>query len=150
MAFRFPNLFNSKGEYLPNPTEVKLPINVRRPETLAEQVARLVRNEDFRKAVEKRGFESFEDADDFDVEDDPLDPLTPYEQFYDLAAVQAVDKGIVEPPTSKAHTDAKEKTQAYFKRKYKKDATPPAEDNKKLSAGKKTGETPEDDSSTLT
>lgn len=62
-------------------TPVSLPTGFRKPETLQEQVARLVRNQVSREA-EEAGYESFDEADDFDVEDE-FDPSTPFETVFD-------------------------------------------------------------------
>lgn len=150
MAFRFLKLFNSKGEYLPDSRPISLPVGIGRPPTLAEQVARLVRSEDFRKAAEAQGFETFEEADDFDVDDDPRDPLTPYEEHFEIAAVRAVDHGVVNPPTTQEHYEARDKNKAYFKRKDKKAATPPAEEAKNASEAKKEASASDTKTSTLT
>ncbi|MEM2002482.1 MAG: hypothetical protein QXT77_07555, partial [Candidatus Methanomethylicaceae archaeon] len=64
-----------------DPTPVVVPAGFKRPETLAEQVQRLVRTHISRQA-EEAGFETFEDAEDFDVDDD-FDPSTPYEEIFD-------------------------------------------------------------------
>lgn len=67
----------------PDPKPMALPSGFRRPETLAEQVRRLVRSDRFAQHADQQGFETFEEADDFDVEDDPPDPSTPFEPFFD-------------------------------------------------------------------
>lgn len=87
-----------KGRENPDPTPIALPIGVRRPPTLQEQIARLVRDETFRAALERHELESLEEADDFDIDDDTFDPTTPYETDFDMAAVQAADKGVVQQP----------------------------------------------------
>lgn len=69
----------------PDPTPVAIPSGFKRPETLAETVARLVRSDRFRREAEAAGFETFEEADDFDIDDDPPDPATPFEPFFDPA-----------------------------------------------------------------
>ena len=61
---------------------MEIPAGFRRPETLAEQVQRLVRNSISREA-EERGFETFEESEDFEIDDDPVDPSTPYETVFD-------------------------------------------------------------------
>lgn len=65
-----------------DPTPLRLPLGFKRPETLAEQVQRLVRTHISRTA-EDQGFESFEESEDFDVDDDLGDPTTPYEVVFD-------------------------------------------------------------------
>lgn len=71
------------GHEVPDPTPMALPSGFRRPETLAEQVKRLVRTTLSQQAAEA-GHESFEESEDFDVDDD-FDPQTPYEVFFDPA-----------------------------------------------------------------
>lgn len=70
------------GHEIPDPTPLSLPAGFKRPETLAEQVQRLVRTHISREAAEA-GFETFEEAEDFDLPDDPDDPNTPYEEYFD-------------------------------------------------------------------
>lgn len=76
------------GHEVPDPTPLVLPSGFRRPETLAEQVARLVRGAMSRRA-EEEGFETFEDSEDFDVDDD-FDPRTPFEEVFDPMLGRAV------------------------------------------------------------
>lgn len=96
-----------------------LPIGTQRPPTLAEQVARLVRNERFNAAVAAQGYETFEEADDFDVEDDfdLADPSTPYEQDFDVAALRAVDQGLVLPPDEQTGREAQERIMKHPRKK---------------------------------
>lgn len=65
-----------------DPHPLAIPAGFNRPETLAEQVQRLVRGSISREA-EEAGMETFEEANDFDIPDDPVDPQTPYEEQYD-------------------------------------------------------------------
>lgn len=69
------------GFEVPDPMPAAAPAGFKRPETLAEQVQRLVRGAISRQA-EAQGVETFEEADDFDVGDD-FDPTTPYETMFD-------------------------------------------------------------------
>jgi len=94
-----PRLDNNGHEILSD-KPMAIPVGFRRPPTLAEQVARLVRTERFKESLEHEDLETFEEADDFDIPDDPLDPTTPYEADYDHAAISAMDKGIVSAPTA--------------------------------------------------
>ena len=59
-----------------------IPAGFKIPETLAEQVQRLVRSSTIQHEAAQAGFETFEEADDFDVGDD-FDPSTPYELTFD-------------------------------------------------------------------
>ncbi|WNK13476.1 MAG: hypothetical protein [Microvirus sp.] len=70
------------GWEIPDPNPMALPVGFKRPETLAEQVARLVRSERWKHDMEKAGLETFEESEDFDVGED-FDPSTPYETFFD-------------------------------------------------------------------
>lgn len=71
------------GREIPDPEPLTLPSGFRRPETLQEQVRRLVRTQLSMQAAES-GAETFEESEDFDVDDD-FDPNTPYEVFFDPA-----------------------------------------------------------------
>lgn len=73
---------DERGWEVPDPTPVALPAGFKRPETLAEQVQRLVRTSISREA-ELSGQETFEEAEDFEVDDDADDYNTPYETFFD-------------------------------------------------------------------
>lgn len=72
---------DENGHEVPDQEPVHIPAGFRRPESLAEQVQRLVRGAISRQA-ELAGHESFEEAEDFDV-DDESEPTTPYETFFD-------------------------------------------------------------------
>lgn len=73
---------NSAGHELLDPKPVAIPAGFKRPETLAEQVRRLVQTSVSQWAVDN-GEESFEESEDFDIPDDPTDRATPYETFFD-------------------------------------------------------------------
>lgn len=64
----------------PTPTAVHL--NFDHPPSLAEQVARLVRSERFKAAMDSADMETFEEANDFVVGDD-YEPDSPHEETYD-------------------------------------------------------------------
>lgn len=72
------------GHEVPDPTPLSLPSGFKRPETLAEQVARLVRSERFKQEMAQAGAETFDESEDFDIDDD-FDPNSPYEAFFDPA-----------------------------------------------------------------
>lgn len=79
---RFKQL-DEKGREVPDPTPMEVPAGFKRPETLAEQIRRLVRSEQFAKDVAAQGFETFEESEDFDIDDDMWDPSSPYEEVFD-------------------------------------------------------------------
>lgn len=77
-----PGRLDELGREVPDPTRLSLPSGFKRPETLAEQVQRLVRVQVSREA-ENAGYETFEESEDFELPDDPDDPTTPYEEYFD-------------------------------------------------------------------
>ncbi len=75
--------FDKHGRELPDNTPLALPAGFTPPETLAEQIQRLVRTNVSAAAVQD-GAESFEDADDFDIpDDDEQDPTSMFELEFD-------------------------------------------------------------------
>lgn len=82
---------DEKGREIPQPGGPVIPVGFRRPETLQEQIQRLIRFSMSRQAVEA-GMESFEDADDFDVDDGDSMPDTPYEVDFDPILGRDVSK----------------------------------------------------------
>lgn len=60
---------------------IQVPLGMKRPETLAEQVQRLVRTS-VSEHARMNGMETFEESEDFEIEDD-LDFSTPYETHFD-------------------------------------------------------------------
>lgn len=69
---------DKRGHEIPDPNQLAIPAGFKRPDTLAEQVRRLVRQE--RLNTDEQ--ESWDEANDFDVDDD-FDPSTPWETIYD-------------------------------------------------------------------
>lgn len=73
---------DENGHEVPDPRPMQIPAGFKRPETLQEQVQRLIRGEMSRRAAEQ-GMETFEESEDFDIDDDAMDPRTPYEAIFD-------------------------------------------------------------------
>lgn len=73
----FRALYDEKGREIPDPTPMSLPAGWDRPESLTDQIKRLIRVQMSREAFDA-GHESFEEADDFEVDEDP-DPVSAYE-----------------------------------------------------------------------
>lgn len=97
MVSRFLKRFSPSGELIPDTKVKSIPLGHKRPETLAEQVARLVRHSEFSRMVAAQGMETFEEADDFDVDDDyPVS--TPWEEHGDNATFDAIRSNVVAPP----------------------------------------------------
>lgn len=62
--------------------KLALPLGYKKPESLAEQIQRLVVRQ-LSDQAQAEGFDSFEESEDFDIGDDPPDPSSPYEEFFD-------------------------------------------------------------------
>lgn len=71
---------DKRGREILDPSPVAMPLGVRRPERLEDQIARLVKSEMFR--ANSLGDDTIEEAMDFDVDDD-LDPTSPFETEWD-------------------------------------------------------------------
>lgn len=67
----------ARYEY-PDPTPLEVPVGFKRPPTIQEMIAKMVR-----VSLEAReaGMETFEEAEDFDVDDD-FDPSSPWEEHF--------------------------------------------------------------------
>lgn len=74
---------NDKGQEIPDPNPIEIPAGFKRPETLAEQVRRLVRSETFANEMNAAGMETFEESEDFEIDDEMFDPSSPYEEVFD-------------------------------------------------------------------
>lgn len=72
---------DEKGREVPDQTPLEIPAGRKRPETLQEQVQRLVRHQ-VSAYAEMHGHESFADADDLEVDED-FDPSSPFELEFD-------------------------------------------------------------------
>lgn len=71
-----------------DPTPVALPVAFKRPPTIQEQIAQMIRSERLRQAAEAAGYETFEESEDFDVDDD-FDPKSPWEIHFDPSQQRA-------------------------------------------------------------
>lgn len=80
---------DKNGHEIPDPTPVAVPVGWSAPESLVDQVRRLVRQE-FSQQARATGHETFEEADDFDVDDD-FDPSSPWELNFDQEAASRTD-----------------------------------------------------------
>lgn len=72
-------MLNENGHEIPDPRPMAAPLHIRVPETLAQQIQRMVRSELSQRAADQ-GHETFEEADDFDVGDDE-ELSSPYELY---------------------------------------------------------------------
>lgn len=79
--FRWKKKHTADGRELPDTTPIQ--VNMGRPLTIAEQLARFAASPDFAAAIRKRGMDTFDEADDFDVPDmEPDERATPYEREF--------------------------------------------------------------------
>lgn len=60
--------YDENGHEVPDPTPIALPIGFKRPESLQEQIARMVRSH-FLLGRQAEGYETPEEADDLDPDD---------------------------------------------------------------------------------
>lgn len=68
---------NREGPEVPDPTPIEIPAQHHRPESLTNQMRRLIRQE-LSQAAQAEGQESFDEFDDLDVDEDEPDLTTPY------------------------------------------------------------------------
>lgn len=88
---RFKVRFTEKHEEILDPTPMALPAGMKKPESLHDQIRRLIKSERLQQALEQAGYETEEEANDFDTGED-LDPSTPFEeQFYGEFDVMSED-----------------------------------------------------------
>lgn len=93
--------YNKAGEEIPDPRPMALPVGFTRPKPLTDTIRDLIRNEEFRRALDRHEMETFEEADDFTEDDEDLVTKgTPYEQDFDPEGVitreQEIKNGFVE------------------------------------------------------
>lgn len=74
---------NAAGEEIPDPQPISIPSGFKRPETLQEQIRRLIRSEELENIANQHDVDTFEEAEDFDVDDETFDPSSPYEEVFD-------------------------------------------------------------------
>lgn len=71
--------YNELGQECPDDTPVEVPLGMKRPPTLQEQIQMMVRTQ-LSRAAERNGHETFEESNDFDVDDDDFtDQMTEHE-----------------------------------------------------------------------
>lgn len=104
---------DENGHEVLDNTPVEIPVQFRRPETLAEQVARLVKA----NQVNTPGVEEFDDFEDFDdFGEDPADFATPWETVFDERTGKEVYKA-EKAFLDNIMTEAKRRTEALRKAK---------------------------------
>lgn len=74
--------FDERGLEIPDSTPMEIPVGYRRPETLQDQIRRMVRV-DLSAAAEQAGAESFDEANDFDIEDDDAEYFPTHHELHE-------------------------------------------------------------------
>lgn len=86
----FGRRLNEKGQEVPDPTPVELPLGYKHPLPLDERIKRMIRTDLSVYANEKFGSETWEEANDFDTGEDagefPDEDFTPNDPFLEQAA----------------------------------------------------------------
>lgn len=70
------------GNEIPDPTPIAIPAGFKVPESLSDQIRRIIQTSVSEQAQEQ-GMETFEESEDFDIDDDMFDPSSPYEEVFD-------------------------------------------------------------------
>lgn len=84
----FVQRYNEKGQEIPDPRPIEVPLGLRRPKDIHEMIHDALRGERMRIAAERAGVESFEEANDFELDEEP-DLVSKYElrpmqeEYYD-------------------------------------------------------------------
>lgn len=123
-------------------TPVAVPAGFKRPETLQEQIKRLIQQPGIGKALSGNDdAEDFDEANDFDVPDDPTEPVSEHEEFWDPALMRGVTAAEVLNPSQKQGLDkATEKAQA--RRRPSKETAPQEPQNPAAGASSGPGAPP--------
>lgn len=77
--------YNDRGEEVPDPRPVAVPVEFKRPKSLQERIREALRSRELARAVDDAGMDTFDEAEDFGPEDDfdPLGVPTPYEEGFE-------------------------------------------------------------------
>lgn len=78
------SVLDDKGREIPDPVPMGIPVGLKRPPTLQEQIKAMVRTQ-LSQQMQQQGYETFEEAEDFDVDDD-FDPKSPWEHDFEAEA----------------------------------------------------------------
>lgn len=82
------------GREVADATPVEIPVHMKRPKTLQEQMREMVMA--VHQEVNAGQQETLEEFEDFDIPDDPIDPQTPFEKEFELAERDKESKAKVE------------------------------------------------------
>lgn len=74
---------DDQGREIPDPRPLDVPIGFKKPETLADQIRRLIRSQQLSDLANSQDMDTFEEAEDFEIDDDMFDPSSPYEEVFD-------------------------------------------------------------------
>lgn len=125
---------DSRGYEVPDPTPVALPAGFKEPESLEVMIRRLIRSEEWTRATNEEGFESFEESEDFEIDDDMWDPQSPYEEVFDPVLNRGItldefrkNEKIYEERYAKAHAKAYQELDRSEALRGRRRTAPPAE-----------------------
>lgn len=94
------------GREYPDPVPMSPPVGLKPPEDLMTTIRRMVHNEEFQRAANAEGFDTFEEAGDYDIDDDHewVDELTPYESLFHPPDQRSAEPAVAPqpPPVSPA------------------------------------------------
>lgn len=105
------SLYDSKGREIVNPVPNKFVANMKRPETLEEKIAKVLKHQDWMKA-QQEGIESWQDANDFEVPDDFEEVVLSEYQLTQMQEEQPIEEVLpdvqptpTEPPADPVEPD---------------------------------------------
>lgn len=104
-----------------DPKPMAIPVGFDRPERLEDQIARLVRTEKWKMAMEEAGNETYEEANDFDMPEDDIE-FSKHELVYDPVK----DEDVPFDEFMSRQDGYRKAAQAVAERGKKKSATSPA------------------------
>lgn len=111
-----PPRLDENGWEILDPRPLEIPGNVRIPETLAQQVQRLVRTSISAHAA-AQGLETFEESEDFDVADD-FDPTSPFEVFFDPVIGKEISAAEFRQHEARYKEEALLRTRNYYRARH--------------------------------
>lgn len=74
---------DEQGREIPDPRPLEVPIGYKKPETLADQIRRLIRSQQLADLANSQDMDTFEESEDFEIDDEMFDPSSPYEEVFD-------------------------------------------------------------------
>lgn len=137
---------NNKGEEVPDPKPMALPVGFTRPEPLAVTIARMVKHNTDLILKSGANIETFEEANNFDTGEDLPDAPTPYEDKFDplhtVTRSQEIRSGFVEDIPLKEREESQRIVSKARELKGRKSVPPVAQPASPAGSGGSAGATP--------